>query len=108
MTAYELRISDWSSDVCSSDLFDFHQLLRHVIEQWTALAADFEGGAVRFVDEPLHFEIDLAHRLFAVIDLARRLRAEERRAAFAVEIGRASCRESVCPYVYVSVVVVSS
>src|SRR3546814_4020633 len=30
-TAYELRISDWSSDVCSSDLkvtaFDFHLLL---------------------------------------------------------------------------------
>src|SRR3546814_9305017 len=22
MTAYEVRISDWSSDVCSSDLFD--------------------------------------------------------------------------------------
>src|SRR3546814_4629961 len=22
-TAYEMRISDWSSDVCSSDLFDF-------------------------------------------------------------------------------------
>src|SRR3546814_7537199 len=23
-TAYEMRISDWSSDVCSSDLFDRH------------------------------------------------------------------------------------
>src|SRR3546814_17363581 len=23
-TAYEMRISDWSSDVCSSDLFDLH------------------------------------------------------------------------------------
>src|SRR3546814_20648460 len=26
MTAYELRISDWSSDVCSSDLDDFRDL----------------------------------------------------------------------------------
>src|SRR3546814_4570951 len=26
-TAYELRISDWSSDVCSSDLFVFHGLV---------------------------------------------------------------------------------
>src|SRR3546814_5289706 len=26
-TAYEMRISDWSSDVCSSDLCDFHHLL---------------------------------------------------------------------------------
>src|SRR3546814_18235515 len=24
MTAYEMRISDWSSDVCSSDLWTFH------------------------------------------------------------------------------------
>src|SRR3546814_1449637 len=26
-TAYEMRISDWSSDVCSSDLDDFSSLL---------------------------------------------------------------------------------
>src|SRR3546814_10361866 len=25
-TAYEMRISDWSSDVCSSDLYDVHRL----------------------------------------------------------------------------------
>src|SRR3546814_7806553 len=25
-TAYEMRISDWSSDVCSSDLHDYHIL----------------------------------------------------------------------------------
>src|SRR3546814_6201325 len=28
-TAYELRISDWSSDVCSSDLFDLRSKSRH-------------------------------------------------------------------------------
>src|SRR3546814_14265027 len=27
-TAYELRISDWSSDVCSSDLHDFNARVR--------------------------------------------------------------------------------
>src|SRR3546814_1354227 len=27
-TAYEMRISDWSSDVCSSDLRDRHLLIR--------------------------------------------------------------------------------
>src|SRR3546814_5782326 len=26
-TAYEMRISDWSSDVCSSDLLDLHRHL---------------------------------------------------------------------------------
>src|SRR3546814_5238399 len=29
-TAYELRISDWSSDVCSSDLFEFRKRALHV------------------------------------------------------------------------------
>src|SRR3546814_6828547 len=28
-TAYEMRISDWSSDVCSSDLLDDADLARH-------------------------------------------------------------------------------
>src|SRR3546814_4714995 len=36
-TAYEMRISDWSSDVCSSDLSDaqpkeFNRMLRKIIE----------------------------------------------------------------------------
>src|SRR3546814_6238750 len=32
-TAYEFRISDWSSDVCSSDLLDFSQdALSHCLE----------------------------------------------------------------------------
>src|SRR3546814_9622243 len=29
-TAYELRISDWSSDVCSSDLAGFNMLRKHI------------------------------------------------------------------------------
>src|SRR3546814_2218137 len=29
-SAYELRISDWSSDVCSSDLGLLHSLARHI------------------------------------------------------------------------------
>src|SRR3546814_4264279 len=30
-TAYEVRISDWSSDVCSSDLFDAQR--QHAVEE---------------------------------------------------------------------------
>src|SRR3546814_13968176 len=30
-TAYEMRISDWSSDVCSSDLLDLGQVLFQVL-----------------------------------------------------------------------------
>src|SRR3546814_6623147 len=30
-TAYEMRISDWSSDVCSSDLLDIEKLIKFQI-----------------------------------------------------------------------------
>src|SRR3546814_3525716 len=40
MTAYEMRISDWSSDVCSSDLFQGIQVLLKVVElgSWSGAA----------------------------------------------------------------------
>src|SRR3546814_966952 len=31
-TAYEMRISDWSSDVCSSDLFNVRMCTRHLAD----------------------------------------------------------------------------
>src|SRR3546814_7145438 len=42
-TAYEMRISDWSSDVCSSDLFgdgEFHGRPRVVLDTDVAMAVD--------------------------------------------------------------------
>src|SRR3546814_9592001 len=39
-TAYEMRISDWSSDVCSSDLFEAG-----------ALRGDVDGAMARLPDE---------------------------------------------------------
>src|SRR3546814_4317623 len=69
-TAYEMRISDWSSDVCSSDL-----------QSPVAAAGDHLVGAV-----------DAAR-----LHLRRRL---DPGAALPLdEIGRASCRERVCQYV---------
>src|SRR3546814_6406456 len=47
-TAYELRISDWSSDVCSSDLAPdraFHRLAVH---------RDFAAGGVEQAGHQLH------------------------------------------------------
>src|SRR3546814_5999666 len=50
-TAYDMRISDWSSDVCSSDLYaviaacrQIHELCRH----------DFAFGNDRPLNDPIH------------------------------------------------------
>src|SRR3546814_1365855 len=87
-TAYEMRISDWSSDVCSSDLDDDQlEPVRH------------RGHGQGFVDERI---LLLTQR--AAVDGDRHelhaLAVEHQRAPLALaEIGRASCRERVCQYV---------
>src|SRR3546814_4327882 len=87
-TAYEMRISDWSSDVCSSDLeahllqlrvhwhkafpgLRLHTLAVSLIcPRFSILADDDAPDAIPFPD----------------------IRRQE-------QIGRASCRERVCQYV---------
>src|SRR3546814_6450868 len=79
-TAYELRISDWSSDVCSSDL-----VVGYPIRRSERLA----GGTPREdTGTPTRL---LAGRTGGPADA----RAADRSS----EIGRASCRERVCQYV---------
>src|SRR3546814_11454889 len=88
-TAYEMRISDWSSDVCSSDLPTAATLAPgHGAEFMPALAELLPGLVVEFGGEG------------AAAD-ARRIGLGD------AEIGRASCRERVCQYVWNSVVAVS-
>src|SRR3546814_2385951 len=86
-TAYEMRISDWSSDVCSSDLD-----ARFAAELQLASAAlgDVEPRPAEDADRGVGVVTD--QRI--VLDDARRGR--RRRIG---EIGRASCRERVCQYV---------
>src|SRR3546814_17289668 len=43
-TAYEMRISDWSSDVCSSDLADAVQPARDLISIVVARIVEFSAG----------------------------------------------------------------
>src|SRR3546814_6458540 len=33
-TAYEMRISDWSSDVCSSDLYAWRNIFGNIASSW--------------------------------------------------------------------------
>src|SRR3546814_4930054 len=96
-TAYERRISDWSSDVCSSDL----QKLR--------------PGLRRRVEAGLLQHLLVVEQLFGIQDPRQAVAAAlifhgrpgpgkdalpiGLRDLVSDEIGRASCRESVCQYV---------
>src|SRR3546814_7013399 len=72
-TAYEMRISDWSSDVCSSDLLGLRWLPKRFelidIDSFRVAATWFRRGRDLII------------------------------AVAAGQIGRASCRERVCQYV---------
>src|SRR3546814_7266028 len=87
-TAYEMRISDWSSDVCSSDL-----------SALIALPADVSGPAL---ERALQTILDRHDVLRARLDAAtHQLEIREPGSITAPDIqnGRASCRERVCKYV---------
>src|SRR3546814_4228732 len=93
-TAYEMRISDWSSDVCSSDLF-FRTLNMHasgeiednLVEE--AISHFCRVNGVSGEDFDRHLEASFAEwRRLSELDWV-----------VDYEIGRASCRERVCQYV---------
>src|SRR3546814_16865812 len=110
ITAVDLRISDWSSDVCSSYLehgaerrVSVRDILRHRVPHDADRAKDRMNERDRVGDVR-------ARRLIAIEqpDERRNLvgpfavepRFERHRAqAVAAEIGSASCRERVCQYV---------
>src|SRR3546814_7174727 len=90
-TAYEMRISDWSSDVCSSDLApvakrdigDHHRaIMKGAIGLPMAVGQVADDGAV---DPAARCHDDRPRAYLAQLSVA--------------ELGRASCRESVCQYV---------
>src|SRR3546814_5839709 len=82
-TAYEMRISDWSSDVCSSDLFR-QRLIR--------------AGAHDFQNDVLVHHQAFARRGFVShhAQIGATVCLVTINTAFAEQIGRASCRERVC------------
>src|SRR3546814_21017054 len=85
-----MRISDWSSDVCSSDL--------PWLPEPVATAIDDPARAAELADE-------VSMALLIVLESLPPLA----RAAFVMtdEIGRASCRARACQNVWISVVAVS-
>src|SRR3546814_1120013 len=98
-TAYEMRISDWSSDVCSSDLAPSvaskrgFQFIDQPGNDAEALRPEGRVGGVELEGREQFLVTQGAAGAQHVEILARETR-------FGVaEIGRASCRERGCQYV---------
>src|SRR3546814_15232332 len=100
-----MRIGDWSSDVCSSDLG--YRLLR--------AKGGEEALAAVAAERPDLILLDVMMPRVDGLEVCRRLTADARTRFIPVvmvtsprdEIGRASCRERGCQYVEISVVAVS-
>src|SRR3546814_20329585 len=118
-TAYEMRISDWSSDVCSSDLHAHSALHTSQVAtrnhgRWLIVDADLETGRtpVHELDGALGLDggnsaVDILwHNISTVHEAARHVLAVARVALghhvgwleprVGDQIGRASCRERGC------------
>src|SRR3546814_16328511 len=101
-TAYEVRISDWSSDVCSSDL-RLRVRTQPLVEPEVVVIAHRKLVGEPFVAELMvHQRIPAVRRLGIIVGIAVErlvLEPRKRHADDAHQIGRASCRDSVCQYV---------
>src|SRR3546814_14152971 len=102
-TAYEMRISDWSSDVCSSDLLPVRKaigtevdpVMLEIFNNLFMSIAEQMGSVL----EKTAYSVNIKERLdfsCAIFDLDGELIAN---APHMPEIGRASWRERVCQYV---------
>src|SRR3546814_17345845 len=81
-----MRISDWSSDVCSSDLESTARCRRGRVVGAAGVSGRTSWRGVVVMPTTLDFDTNVNVN----------------------QIGRASCRESVCQYVLISVVAGSS
>src|SRR3546814_17321054 len=93
-----MRISDWSSDVCSSDLLE--NMLRFEDGGFTVSTADAQAIADWQKNPVTGAEIQYRPARVLLQDFTGVPCVVD-------QIGRASCRERVCQYVYISVVAVS-
>src|SRR3546814_3987944 len=112
-TAYEMRISDWSSDVCSSDLLGLDLQVDRNHSIFNILRAPEFARYARQTSWPtpllLHLNAD-GHEKALLVQLTRYglgqflvvtrdVTQVEKLETTRKEIGRASCRVRVCQYV---------
>src|SRR3546814_15949683 len=107
-----MRISDWSSDVCSSDLASHTHVHRQAagaparfISQALATAIASGGGGVigawpaGIGIDDLNGFVDRTLELIDRVGIDHVCLGTDMDANYKPEIGRASCRERVCQYV---------
>src|SRR3546814_8182657 len=94
MTSYELRISDWSSDVCSSDLRLRRRLGSSAPPPDTPLVL-----AAMEEQRGLLTAANAAARAIGLVPGMTVAQAQALVPDLQIQIGRASCRERVCQYV---------
>src|SRR3546814_18694021 len=99
-----MRISDWSSDVCSSDLVAQADI-GHVLDVAVVGAGgvrsadDIDVVAKRHPREFLHQRTAMRRQPVDRFGRRELLRLERQQGAGEKKIGRASCRERWCQYV---------
>src|SRR3546814_2818512 len=93
-TAYEMRISDWSSDVCSSDLTGAEAVHPGYgfLSERTSFAEALAAEGIEFIGPPVN-------AIAAMGDKIESKKLAKQAGVNVVQIGRASCRERVCQYV---------
>src|SRR3546814_17870531 len=96
-TAYEMRISDWSSDVCSSDLATLYELLqqlRQAVLEARTLKDDMQPRAEEALKETRYAYERGRYGYLELVD-AQRERSDKRR------VGKecvSTCRSRWSPY----------
>src|SRR3546814_1351010 len=94
-TSYEMRISDWSSDVCSSDLERMNERVTPLLRvNDLRIGFDLPEGRLVAVDG-VSFQV----RRGGTVALVGESGSGKSVVSQAIKIGRASCRERVCQYV---------
>src|SRR3546814_5611198 len=97
-----MRISDWSSDVCSSDLSRSYNSVNYGVAQYASSIVQPLADACAANELPQPRIVTesgramTAHHAVLVANVSEVEAAPDGRVP---ETGRASCRERVCPYV---------
>src|SRR3546814_15752243 len=105
-----MRISDWSSDVCSSDLVELSlnrqvvlslAIINQTVTECRRVGVDCTQLLHAGNDPPGHVHIKFS------LDEGLIFFGKSVQTMGLGQIGRAQCRERVCQYVYISVVAVT-